>query len=110
MKNKNLINTIIYIYIILLAFAILYYIYNNLNNNTNETFNAVTTNTINNEDAYRTIVGQYLVNAEDWIQENENKKLEILETNNNNKKIITELIKNSGNKLNTIITNFINSI
>lgn len=98
MKNKNLLSTLIYIYIIILTFIVLYYIYNdNIDMfETSDTYNSVVNNNI-------PIIRKY-------INDNSEKQLLNKRINDANKQKINELMEKSITKINTIIDNYILNI
>jgi hypothetical protein len=120
MQNKQLLSTLIYIYIIILTFIILYYLYNNTSSNNVPSNNNSSTNnelTIDNfqqtpsiKDEYNRVVSQNMNRISDYIDRNKEAKENNNETNNINKDRIKQLMINSVGKLSAMIDNYISNI
>lgn len=98
MKNKNLLSTLIYIYIIILTFIVLYYIYND------------NVDMFETSDTYNSVVNNNIPIIKKYINDNFEKQLLNKRINDANKQKINELMEKSITKINTIIDNYILNI
>jgi predicted Holliday junction resolvase-like endonuclease len=102
-NKKQLLSTLIYIYIIILVFTILYFYYNNTNiDNFSQSLE------VKNE--YNKLVTQNMTNISDYILRNTDTKNNNNEVNSINKIRIKKLMNNSISKLSTMINNYISNI
>jgi hypothetical protein len=99
MKNKQLISTLIYIYLIILAFIILCYLYSRNNDLFTDTANT-----------YDHIVSNNITTISKYISDNQNVLNKNNEINDSNKIYINKLMENSVNKLSAMIDNYVLSI
>lgn len=99
MKNKQLLSTLIYVYIIILTFVVLYYIYNQ-----NIDLFYTTENT------YNTVVNDNISKIQTYISDNQGTVDRNKDINKANKIKINELMEKSVSKLSSVIDNYILNI
>jgi predicted PurR-regulated permease PerM len=101
-KNKQLLSTLVYIYLIIFTFIVLYYIYNKDIDYFTQSDEV--------KDEYNKIVSPNITKISDYIDKNKSIIIENNIINDTNKQRINRLMNNSITKINEMINTYISNI